>query len=676
MDVGRRTGVRSSVVAGSVWESRMKSDEVRGGIKVFNGDENPEEAQNGGTRLRRSLTGGAVNSGKRKNRKSESYDIQIARGKTEPQKNSDEQCKELSISSDAVKKSPIQPRKLKTDASKDIGVSADKLERSPIQTRRLRSEMSKGTTELDKEANESADGAESSPGLLRKSKSDSIRTANQSVKAVAGSANGNEENSVKLRKTKSESKKADLIDGPDGGIEKIPVEIVSNEKDDRDENCKDFGVCLEKVISTSSSSGNVGEVKCSPELSAAFDGNPDAGLGDEVDERDEVEGEMDEEIEIESEKDSFDVKEISIPESKVVKESENNKLEKESENKKIITEPERKKIVNEQRIDKVVNEPEPKKIVNSYSRFRQNNERQTSTPVTVKQSPPTPIKRHSTNYQNSSKANPTPKTEEFHTFPQTQSKLQSLVDLIMWRDISRSAFVFGIGTFIIISSSYAQDINVSFISVISYLGLVYLAVIFLYRSIICRGFIDVDDTSYVLGEEEAIWVLRLILPYLNELLAKLRALFSGDPGTTIKLALLLFALARCGSSITIWKMAKFGFFGVFTLPKVCSSYSTQLTAYGNFWVRRFRDAWHSCSHKKAVALSIFGLVWNLSSVVARIWAVFLLFVAFKYYQQHYLVRDQDWVDEDDEQVPVGVLHRQGGASNSAQPLNNKLKKGI
>ena len=146
-----------------------------------------------------------------------------------------------------------------------------------------------------------------------------------------------------------------------------------------------------------------------------------------------------------------------------------------------------------------------------------------------------------------------PETEEHSSFPQTQNKLQSLgdlfiyiselcnrenccqnfiqylafilyichssVDLIMWRDISRSAFIFGIGTFIIVSSSYAKDINLrleiyttkiilyihtsaileastaltlldpclcSLISVTSYVGLVYLAVIFLYRSLICR----------------------------------------------------------------------------------------------------------------------------------------------------------------------------------------------
>lgn len=47
---------------------------------------------------------------------------------------------------------------------------------------------------------------------------------------------------------------------------------------------------------------------------------------------------------------------------------------------------------------------------------------------------------------------------------------------------------------------------------------------------------DVDDTKqeHVVGEEEAIWLVKLVLPYVNELLLKLRALFSGDPATTMK----------------------------------------------------------------------------------------------------------------------------------------------
>lgn len=98
------------------------------------------------------------------------------------------------------------------------------------------------------------------------------------------------------------------------------------------------------------------------------------------------------------------------------------------------------------------------------------------------------------------------------------------------------------------------------------------------------------DESYMVGEEEAIWLLRLLLPYINELLLKIRALFSGDPATTMKarvwlpcsvflatcflttqpmqlsntgkfmslwqLAVLLFVMARCGNSITIWTLSR------------------------------------------------------------------------------------------------------------------------
>ena len=53
---------------------------------------------------------------------------------------------------------------------------------------------------------------------------------------------------------------------------------------------------------------------------------------------------------------------------------------------------------------------------------------------------------------------------------------------------------------------------------------------------------------------------------------------------------------------------------------------------GKFWLDRFRDAWESCSHKKAVVAAVFTLVWNVSSTVARVWVVFMLVVAMKLYQ--------------------------------------------
>ena len=67
MDVSRRrVGVRCSVVAGSVWESRMKSDEVGGGVKVFSGEQSAEEGGNDATRLKRGQIVSVVASGKRK----------------------------------------------------------------------------------------------------------------------------------------------------------------------------------------------------------------------------------------------------------------------------------------------------------------------------------------------------------------------------------------------------------------------------------------------------------------------------------------------------------------------------------------------------------------------------------------------------------------------------------
>ncbi|CAO2187757.1 unnamed protein product [Urochloa humidicola] len=221
----------------------------------------------------------------------------------------------------------------------------------------------------------------------------------------------------------------------------------------------------------------------------------------------------------------------------------------------------------------------------------------------------------------------------------SHERMQNIVNLVMWRDVSKSALVFGLGTFLLISSSYAKDLNFNTITAASYAGLIYLGLRFLRKSILNRGeTVDCDDERdsercYLVGEEEAIWLLRLVLPYINEVLLNLRSLFSGEPATTMKLALLLFAMARCGNFVTLWTLAKLVFFGVFIIPKVCSSYSTQLARYGKFWLERFRDAWESCSHKKAVLAAVFTLVWNVSSTVARVWAVFMLVVAMKLYQQ-------------------------------------------
>ena len=156
----------------------------------------------------------------------------------------------------------------------------------------------------------------------------------------------------------------------------------------------------------------------------------------------------------------------------------------------------------------------------------------------------------------------------------------------MWRDISKSAFVFGIGTFAIISSSYTKELNIRFnLDLINYFlirrwktdtefssasslcyptwDLCTLLQISSLESLLAgnywfiqilsitiligkklnafllkcgRGSVENETANQdcVIGEEEAIWVTKMLLPFINEFLLNLRALFSGDPSTTMK----------------------------------------------------------------------------------------------------------------------------------------------
>ncbi|MCD7451423.1 hypothetical protein HAX54_011732 [Datura stramonium] len=232
-------------------------------------------------------------------------------------------------------------------------------------------------------------------------------------------------------------------------------------------------------------------------------------------------------------------------------------------------------------------------------------------PIIKKQSPPisgqSRIHHH---HPSPSRTKPVPTSDESQrNIPRQHSKLESFVDLVMWRDASKSTLIFGIGTFFIISSSYTQDLNISLISVISYLSLVYLATIFLFKSQGCK--MIGESSEYIVGEEEAVWILKLILPYINECLLKIRALFSGDPATTMKvdknfaslqMAIVLFILARCGSSITIWKMTNWVFLEFSRIKSLFFLFHT-VNCLWYILIRRFRDAWGTCTHKKAVAFA-------------------------------------------------------------------------
>lgn len=153
---GGTSGSSSLVAAGSVWETRMKSDEVKGGIKVFNGS--AEEEGGGGGEGTAADTPAAKRivkkggSGKRKTWKSEGSTIQIPKLRSDSDKNcSEEQCVDA-----VVKKSPTQ-----TTRKGKLSLSGDAIERSPIQMKK------KGrTTEGGKEV---VGGVASVDGIERRS---------------------------------------------------------------------------------------------------------------------------------------------------------------------------------------------------------------------------------------------------------------------------------------------------------------------------------------------------------------------------------------------------------------------------------------------------------------------------------------------------------------------------
>ncbi|KAL1817707.1 hypothetical protein ACET3Z_020281 [Daucus carota] len=614
MDLDGRRAVTPRT--GSAWENRM--NEVKGGIKVLKDDKSLDDHDESSVKTElqvyrrlRGKQGLAGIAGKRKTWKTESSEgtdkdlIQIAAQVSELGKNCDDQeCGELSVrvKGDEIKKSGAQTPRLRSkwinnldEQGKELSV-AD-IKKSPVQTLRIRS---------DKDL--VFDGVERSPRGVRTRSSVSQKGTNVSndelrkddkilVESYTASDYANRRKSVEVLRKSNEVVNESRKSVDVSALRDIrtrPLGITSR-LDDKLE-LRKLG---EKIVT--SNSGQLSQIESSPKL--------------QVDEENEL-GEKEDDNADEIKKDTKDNVSIQAPKD-----------------------------------DQIVIKDD--KIQNSNVK---------SIPIlqTVKRKPPAAVKKPKIVPKPTRTKSTIPCVDDIKTVSNKHSKLQSFVDLVMWREPSKSAFIFGLGTFIIVSSSYTTDMNISLVSVISYVGLVYLAAIFLFRSILHRGALIVDDTSpeYVVGEEEAVWLLKLILPYINEFLSKIRALFSGDPATTMKLAVLLFVLARCGSSITIWKMVKLGFFGVFTVPKICSSYSSQLAAFGKFWIQRFKDAWESCSQKKGVGFFVFTIVWNLSSIVARVWAVFMLFVVFRYYQQQQQQHDQqhseEWIEEESREGTVKV----------------------
>ncbi|XP_030456377.2 reticulon-like protein B21 [Syzygium oleosum] len=554
----RRSGVRNGVVAGSVWERRMRSDEVKGGIRVFgvvedddNGTASDVPTAPSSVTLRKSEV-----AGKRRTWKSESIDgpIQIAREVNESSNSLDEHVKEMSFSGDGIKK-----RK-----SPNLGVK-EKRELGISQEIKSRPEA--------KKVSESVLGSE---------------------KVV----------SADLRKKNLEPSK-DLCQSGRGGSE---------------ENCKEVGVCQERIISSTMS--DVGQVKAAPKvLFHDYDLHGNHGNDDGDEEFFDDEGLeahcIDEKAETKVEKQRFDIEKIHTSEQRSKKVASGEKVDNHfSEKHKPICfdAVKRPSMLNRNGVQRSTAYTPPSKPTSLWA---------------TEESPA--ATKYSTIHQNFAKHNTL--SDENRRSRETQEGWQILVDLVMWKNAHKSALAFAIGTLLIISSSYAKHLDCGFISLVSYLSLIILAAIFVYKSVTSRGYVDVAAMRCECEEEEAMRLVKLVLPCYNKFLFMLRAVLSGDPSTTMKLAVLLYVVAKCGSYITGGMMVKLGFFGAFIVPKLCFTYSGHMTTQGKIWIQLFRDSWGVCSHKKAVAAAALLIFWSFSSIVGRVWGVFFAYIAFRYYEQ-------------------------------------------
>lgn len=103
---------------------------------------------------------------------------------------------------------------------------------------------------------------------------------------------------------------------------------------------------------------------------------------------------------------------------------------------------------------------------------------------------------------------------------------------------------------------------------------------------------------------------------------------------TLKVTPFLLLGAEYGHLITLWRLSAFGFFLSFTIPKLYSCYTHQISQKVERVKTRIGEAWGVCSHKKILAGSAVTAFWNLTSIRTRIFAVFIILVIFRYRRQN------------------------------------------
>ncbi|KAF3601858.1 hypothetical protein F2Q69_00033334 [Brassica cretica] len=203
---------------------------------------------------------------------------------------------------------------------------------------------------------------------------------------------------------------------------------------------------------------------------------------------------------------------------------------------------------------------------------------------------------------------------------------ENINDLIMWRDVAKSTLWFGFGCLCFLSSCFAKGFSFSVFSAVSHVGLLYLGVSFLSHSLRQR----------VIEETER---------------------------REVKVAPFALIGAEYGYLITLWRLFALGFFLSFTVPKLYSSYASQINQKVENAQKRIVEAWGICTHKKFVAGSMITAFWNLTSLKIRFFTVFIIVVVIRYKRQNVQLDSE----EDEEKQPEGQTQTEQPEEKSTSP---------
>ncbi|XP_052142676.1 reticulon-like protein B17 isoform X2 [Oryza glaberrima] len=210
---------------------------------------------------------------------------------------------------------------------------------------------------------------------------------------------------------------------------------------------------------------------------------------------------------------------------------------------------------------------------------------------------------------------------------------ERIVDLVMWKNVAKSALWFGLGSMFFFSCSFSREITFSPISALCHMGVMVLGLAFFKDSIPQRQQVE-RGRSFRLTEDDVLRAARAVLPVANSMISTAQVIFSGEPSMTLKVLPALLFGAKYGSLVTVWRILATAFFASFTLPKLYSCYSSQIHKRVENLTDRALEAWKSCPRKKLVAGTAVTMCWNLFSVKTRIIAAFISVVILRYNQKY------------------------------------------